>query len=137
VDHGLLLPTIGMLRRSVLLALVVGLAGCLSTPSIPIPPPTPEEMTFTITTEPTKPNTATFSYPADPAFAGSVVYVYNRTQGVGVIQNARDDGSVGPTAPFPAEIGNQVSVSFQREDQTVSACVVLRQGAQSSTDYCD
>jgi hypothetical protein len=35
-----------------------------------------------------------------------------------------------------AAIGNQVVVSFQREDQTVSSCVHLREGAQSALDYC-
>jgi hypothetical protein len=35
-----------------------------------------------------------------------------------------------------ADVGDEVVVSFQRDDQTVSTCIRLREGSQSSTDYC-
>ena len=74
-------------------------------------------------------------YSADD-YVGSIVYVYNRDRGLGIIEATRPDGSVGPTQPVPAAIGNQIVVTFQREDLTVSTCVRLRNGTQSSTDYC-
>ena len=110
------------------------LGGCI-TPSIPIPPPDPGKMTFAITVEGTS-STATFAYPPDDNYVGTIVFVFNRERGVGVIEQARTDGSVGPTAPVAAALGEQIVVSFQREDQTVSTCIRLREGAQSATDYC-
>jgi len=118
----------------VVAVVLLGSAGCI-TPSIPIPPPQPEMMTFDITVQGTT-SRAVFRYPPNVNYIDSIVFVYNRDRGVGVIEAARNDGSVGPTAPLDATVGEQVVVTFQREDQTVSTCIRLRPGAQSSTDYC-
>ena len=122
--------------RLVLLAsgLVVALGACI-TPSIPIPPPEPALMTFELSGDPNN-RTASFSYPPNVNYVDSVVIVYNRQKGKGVVEDAHPDGSVGPTDPMPADVGDEVVVSFQRDDQTVSTCVRLREGAQSATDYC-
>jgi len=122
--------------RLLLLAsgLAVVLAACI-TPSIPIPPPDPARMEFTFSGD-VGAKQAVFTYPANVNYVDSVVLIYNRNKGKGVIQDAHDDGSVGPTDPLPADLGDNVVVSFQRDDQTVSTCVVLREGHQSSTDYC-
>ncbi|MBS1124724.1 MAG: hypothetical protein H6Q90_6952, partial [Deltaproteobacteria bacterium] len=69
-------------------------------------------------------------------YIGAIVFVFNRDRGVGVIESARADGSVGPTAPLSAALGEQIIVSFQREDQTVSTCIRLREGAQNANDFC-
>jgi hypothetical protein len=118
-------------------AAVVGLglalAGCV-TPSIPIPPPDPARMTFTVTTEPD--SAAVFTYPAEANYGGAIVYVYNRDLGVGIIEQARADGSVGPTRPVAARIDDQLIVSFQLDDQTVSRCIRLRDGIQDPNAYC-
>jgi hypothetical protein len=112
--------------------LVITSAGCL-TPSIPIPPPDPSLMTFAITPAS---GVASFSYPATQNYIGSVVYVFNRDKGAGVIETARPDGSVGAPAPLPAAVGDAVVITFEHVDQTVSTCIRLRDGTQSSTDYC-
>jgi hypothetical protein len=119
------------LVRLLVLAIAL-LAGCI-TPSIPIPPPDPGRMTFAVDTEQ---STAVFSYGPEQNYAGAIVFVFNRDRGIGLIETARDDGSVGPTAPLEASLGEQVVVTFEREDQTVSTCIRLRDGAQSSTDFC-
>ena len=116
-----------------LIAGAIGLAGSCITPSIPIPPPDPAKMSFSVKAAD---GTASFSYPADVNYVGSTVFVYNRDKGKGVIEDAHADGSVGPTQPMPAMIGDQVVVSFQRADQTVSTCIRLREGKQDPTDYC-
>jgi len=124
------------MRCSGLAIAVAGLiaGGCI-TPSIPIPPPDPERMTFVVTGDAGN-TSATFSYPADTNFRDSIVFVYNRDRGLGVIEASRADGSVGPTRPVSAAIGDQIAVTFQREDQTISTCIRLREGQQSATPYC-
>jgi hypothetical protein len=124
------------MRRSPLAIAVAGLllAGCI-TPSIPIPPPDPELMNFMVMGDGAN-TTATFTYPSNVNYRGSLLFVYNRDRGLGVIEATRPDGSVGPTQPVKAALGEQIVVTFQREDQTVSTCVRLRNGPQSSTDYC-
>ena len=113
----------------------VVLAGCI-TPSIPIPPPDPALMSFSISAQ-AGATSAVFAYPATHNYVGSVVYLYNRDQGVGIILDANPDGSVGPSGPLSAVAGNQVVVTFQLEDQAVSSCVRLRDGAQDPNNYCD
>ena len=120
-----------MRRLVVVLGLL--LAGCV-TPSIPIPPPDPVKMTFHLAGTDTM--TATFAYAHDDRYVDSVVYVFNRDLGVGVIQAANADGSIGPTQPFPAMVGNQVVVSIQLHDQTESACVRIKEGAPDPFDPC-
>jgi hypothetical protein len=109
-------------------------SGCI-TPSIPIPPPDPGLMTFAITGDAGN-TSATFTYPANANYHETIVYVFNRDRGMGIIEAARADGSVGPTQPVKAAVGEQIVVTFQREDLTVSTCIRLRNGPQSSTDYC-
>jgi hypothetical protein len=92
-------------------------------------------MTFAVKVE-GQDSTATFAYPPDINYIDSIVFIFNRDRGVGVIEVARADGSVGPTAPLAAKLGEQIVVTFQREDQTVATCIRLREGAQSATDYC-
>lgn len=113
---------------------VLGLAGCV-TPSIPIPPPDPALMTFTVTTTGSD-STAAFAYPPKEDYGGALVYIFNRDLGVGIIEQARPDGSVGPTRPVAARVNDQVVVSFQLEDQTVSRCIRLRDGQQDPNNYC-
>ncbi len=80
---------------------------------------------------------AVFTYPVHQNLIGSVIYVYNREKGVGIIQDANPDGSVGPTAPVRADLGDQIVVSFQREEQTSSTCIRLRSGLQDPNTPCD
>ncbi len=116
------------------LLLLIGLAGCI-TPSIPIPPPDPSEMQFDITTTGTA-SSAVFTYPPTDAYKGGTVYLFDRANGQGVFQVSHTDGSFGPTLPLPAAAGDQVVVSIENVDQTVSICVVLQQGAQSPNHVC-
>ena len=116
------------------LGLAVASASCI-TPSIPIPPPDPARMEFTFMGDAAN-RTTSFAYPPNVNYIGSVVLIYDRTKGRGIIEDAKADGSVGPTPQMRADVGDEVVVSFQRDDQTVSTCIRLREGSQSSTDYC-
>jgi hypothetical protein len=123
-----------MRRLIVILGVALAFGGCV-TPSIPIPPPDPAQMTFSITVEGNS-STATFAYPAKADYADAIVYVYNRDQGVGIIEQARPDGSVGPTAPVAARLDEQIVVSFQLDDHMVSRCIRLREGQQDPNNHC-
>ena len=125
------------MRRPLLLALValaMGLAGCV-TPSIPIPPPDPAKMVFTLTGDPGN-QSASLTYPPTANYVGGVAYVYNRSTGLGIIQNVNANGSVGPTTPIGATLGNEIVFSIENAEQTVSQCIVLRDGPQDPTSYC-
>jgi hypothetical protein len=115
--------------------LALALVGGCVTPSIPIPPPDPAQMTFTVTVDGTSSN-ATFAYPPRADYGDAIVYVFNRDQGVGIIEQARPDGSVGPTRPVAGHINEQIVVSFQLDDQTVSRCIRLRDGLQDPNSRC-
>lgn len=125
------------MRRLAIAGVVVAclVAGGCITPSIPIPPPDPGLMTFMVVGDGAN-STATFTYPADINYRNSILFLYNRDRGLGIIEATRPDGSVGPTPPLSAAIGEQIVVTFQREDQTISTCIRLRNGQQSATDYC-
>lgn len=122
------------MRLLISILALAALGGCI-TPSIPIPPPDPAKMTFEVTVQGPL-STATFAYPPDVNYVDAVAFIFNRDRGVGVIEAARPDGSVGPTVPLAAAVGEQIIVSFQRDDQTVSTCIRLREGAQDPNDYC-
>lgn len=122
------------MRRLLSILALAALGGCI-TPSIPIPPPDPGKMTFSVMVQGDS-STARFTYPPDINYIDTIVFVFNRDRGVGVIETAKSDGSVGPTAPVAAAVGEQIVVSFQRDDQTVSTCIRLREGAQNANDYC-
>jgi hypothetical protein len=80
---------------------------------------------------------ASFTFDPDPSYAFAVVYVFNRDQGVGIIDTARGDGSVGPTLPFAAAIDDDIVISFELDSQLSSTCVELRDGPSSSAFECD
>jgi len=119
------------MRRLVPWLLVLAIGGCV-TPSIPIPPPTPEAMTFDVDLTA---GTTTFSYRADANYADAIVYVFNRTIGQGVITTARSDGSVAQTPAFPAQYGDEIAVTIEAAAQAVSTCVVLH--PTGATETCN
>lgn len=79
---------------------------------------------------------AQFAYGTEPRYAFAVVYVFNKDKGTGIITTARADGSVGPTEPFPASLGDNVAITFETDEVSASRCVVVREGAPSAFDYC-
>ncbi|HTR49189.1 MAG TPA: hypothetical protein VMJ10_00700 [Kofleriaceae bacterium] len=128
------------MRLLAAIVLAVGLAGCI-TPTIPIPPPDPTMMEIdpTIPIPPPEPGTTyqwTFTYPATSLYANGTAYIFDINEGQGVIQQAKADGSIGPTMQFPAMLGDNVDVTVQLEQQTASTCVVLQVGHQDPNQYC-
>ena len=92
-------------------------------------------MTFAVTTEAGVVNSASLTYPPTDAYRGGTVYVYDRTMGHGVFELVHENGSIGPTQPIAATVNDEVVVSVQAVEQTVSTCVLLREGSPAS--YCN
>jgi hypothetical protein len=112
------------------LLLLIVFAGCI-TPSIPIPPPDPSEMQFHVGSD----GVAVFTYPPTDAYQGGTCYLFDRNQGHGVFELVHPDGSIGPLG-VPAALGDQIVVSIDNDDQSVSSCVILQEGAQDPNHYC-
>jgi len=121
------------MRRLAFIALL-GLGACV-TPSIPIPPPDPADADFTITSQDGS-SSATFSYPPDNNYVGATYYLFDHDNGGGVFHIADPDGSITNLGPLPAKAGDQVVITVEGNEQTVSRCVVLRQGTQDPNMYC-
>lgn len=114
----------GQMRRLALIALI-GLAGCV-TPSIPIPPPDPQAMQFTVTRDDVGAITsASLYYPPTQNYCGGVAYVFNRQLGVGIIETVQANCSIGPTTPVAARANDELVISVENDEQTVSTCIVL------------
>jgi hypothetical protein len=125
-----------MRRLGPVIAVCLGITACF-TPSIPIPPPSPDLMTFDVTVgSGSSISTATFSYPADSLYVGGIVFVYDQNLGDGVIEAANLDGSFAKTQPFSAALGDQVIVTVQLKDQTPSTCVILQNGHPTAGALC-
>jgi hypothetical protein len=79
---------------------------------------------------------ASLVYPMNTHYIGGVAEVYDRNMGHGSIDAVNPNGSVGPTTPIPAMLGDNVVLTIVNGDQTVSTCVVLQPGPQDPTKYC-
>jgi hypothetical protein len=124
------------MRRLGLIAICLGIGACF-TPSIPIPPPSPDLMTFDVSAgSGSSLSAATFSYPADSLYVGGIVFVYDQNLGDGVIEAANLDGSFAKTQPFSAVLGDQVIVTVQLKEQETSTCVILQNGHQNAGALC-
>ena len=122
----------GLFQKFILLA-VLAAASCTSH-SVPIPPPSPESVVFSLDLDAGE---ARFQYDAAPAFAGATVYIFNRQAGEGIITTAEADGSVTETAPFPAMVLDEVIVTFETDGQLSSTCVRMQDGRSSSAQECN
>ena len=93
-------------------------------------------MTFDISVEASGASAAVLTYPADSTYANGTIYLQNHDTGFGVFQPVNADDSIGPTQPLAAKAGDQIVVTIGLTDQTVSTCIVLRQGIQDPNALC-
>lgn len=93
-------------------AVALGVATACNTPSVPLPPPLVENMTFD--SGPTA-GTVILKSPPQSGIGGVRMSVYNVSQQVGVIVETATDGSF-TTPPFPGAGGDYMQLYY--EDQT-------------------
>jgi hypothetical protein len=111
---------------------LVGLAGCV-TPSIPIPPPDPSALELMVTRDDSGEITsASLYYPPTQNYCGGVAYVFNRQLGVGIIETVKSSCAIGPTMPVTARANDELVISVENDDQTVSTCFVLTAGGTAA-----
>lgn len=120
-------------RFTLLVALAVAHVACGS-PSVPIPPPSPEKVSFALDEDS---GSATFSYGSDPSFGGAIVSIFNREVGEGIITTAESDGTVSETAPFPAILGDEIVITFDTGADLSSTCVTIANGQSNSGLECE
>jgi hypothetical protein len=119
--------------RALLLAAFVVALGC-NTPSVPIPPPLVNSLKFA---DGPTPGEVILNGTASPSQASARFYVYNATQGDGVITTAAADGSFS-TMPFAGIDGDLVEIYYDTPAGEHSGvdCVTLHVGATLFTTLC-
>lgn len=120
-------------QNAILFAALVAFFCKCTSHSVPIPPPSPEQVYFSMDMEKGE---ARFRYTSSPSYSRAVVYIFNRDLGEGVITSAEANGSVMMTSPFPAMTGDEVVVSFEVDGSLYSTCIRIREGQSSSTQKC-
>lgn len=126
-----------MTRRIIhaaLLAALVAASGCV-VPSVPLPPPDPESITFALDTTSGQ---ATYAAGPNPYWGGATVSILNKRIGKGVITTANGDGSVDPSPPFDAADGDPIVIHYELplEDQATAFCLILHDGPSSGLYRC-
>jgi hypothetical protein len=107
------------------LALAGGLSVACNTPSVPLPPPLVENMSFTASTTPGR---VTLSSPAAAQYGSLRFSIFNVSQGVGVIFISNADGSF--TSPeFPGNDGDYIDIAYDLDDQSADRCTTLHVAA--------
>lgn len=101
-----------MRKAIVFIGIVTMLVGGCVTPLIPLPPPEPARMSLTIQTGPY--TQAYFNYDAHPSLAGAFFFVFNRSTGKGVIQQAAMDGSLTTSQTIVVNDKDHISVWVKR-----------------------
>ncbi|MDB4971433.1 MAG: hypothetical protein JWN44_7122 [Myxococcales bacterium] len=91
------------------LALALGLTTACYTPSVPLPPPLVENMTFA---DGPAAGSVILKSPPQPAIGQARFSIYNVSQKTGVILESATDGSF-TTAPFPGTDGDYVQIYYE------------------------
>jgi len=106
-------------------ALALGLCTACYTPSVPLPPPLVNAMTFD--NGPTA-GTVILRSPAQPQIGAVRFSVFNESQGVGVIVVSANDGSF-TTPPFAGVDGDYIEISYSNGNDSAAQCTALHVGA--------
>jgi hypothetical protein len=107
------------------LALALGLCTACYTPSVPLPPPLVENMSFTAGADG---GTVVLSSPPESQIGAVRFSVFNVSQGMGVIFVSNADGSF-TSPPFPGKDGDYIDISYEANNGSADRCTTLHVGA--------
>src|SRR5215471_7916659 len=102
-------------------ALALGLTTACYTPSVPLPPPLVQNMTFTAGQTA---GTVILTSPAQTQIGPARFSVFNVSQGMGVIFVANSDGSF-TSPPFAGNEGDYISLSYEKGNDSAEICTTL------------
>jgi hypothetical protein len=113
--------------------LVVSLVAACFGPSVPVPPPAPEAMSFALDAAA---GTATYQASLGAAWGDCWVTVRVERTDDGVIVKSEADGRVAETEPFLANEGDETEVLLDCEDRAAGFCLVMHDGPSSTNFTC-
>lgn len=132
-------------RRQTAAFLFALVAGCF-TPTVPVPPPDSQSVTFRLTNQVCDPMdtlcdpTATVTtYKADPNenWPNSWVVVRCERTGKGAVTRSQADGSVAETEPFLCADGDRVLIAYEDDGgDTAGLCLILHEGRSNDNFRC-
>jgi len=114
------------------LALAFGLCTACYTPSVPLPPPLIEQMSFT---DGQTAGTVTLSSPAQAQIGAVRFSVFNVSKGVGVIFLSNADGSF-TSPPFVGADGDYIDISYDSNNESTDRCTTLHVGGSLIGSDC-
>lgn len=114
-------------------ALALGLATACYTPSVPLPPPLVQNMTFTTGQAA---GTVVLTSPPEPQIGAARFSIFNVSQGTGVIFIANSDGSF--TSPaFPGSEGDYIQIAYDKGSDTAELCTTLHLSGSLTGSTCN
>ncbi len=115
------------------LALALGLCTACYTPSVPLPPPLVQNMTFSAGQTA---GTVVLTSPPEPQIGAARFSIFNVSQGTGVIFIANSDGSF-TSPPFPGAEGDYVQISYEKGADTAVLCTTLHLSGSLTGSTCN
>jgi len=114
-------------------ALALGLVTACYTPSVPLPPPLVQNMTFT---SGQTAGTVVLTSPAQPQIGAARFSIFNVSQGTGVIFVANSDGSF--TSPaFNGNEGDYIEIGYDKGNDTAELCTTLHLAGSLTGATCN
>jgi len=117
------------------LALVLGALLACTGPSVPVPPPGAESMSFALDGVA---QTATYAANLGPQWGNCWVVVRVERTGDGVVERSAVDARVGLSEPFDAVNGDLAGIRFECDDDGKAAglCLVIHDGPSNQNFEC-
>ncbi len=114
-------------------ALALGLATACYPPSVPLPPPLVQNMTFTMGQAA---GTVVLTSPPEAQIGAARFSIFNVSQGTGVIFLSNADGSF--TSPaFPGNEGDYIQIAYDKGSDTAELCTTLHLSGSLTGSTCN
>jgi len=127
------MPRLASRLRIVVAALALGFFTACYTPSVPLPPPLVQNMTFSTGTTA---GSVILTSPAQPQIGAARFSIFNVSQGTGVIFVANSDGSF--TSPaFSGNEGDYMQIAYDKGNDSAELCTTLHLAGSLTGSTCN